>query len=271
MTDAEPPRTRVRITHPRTDAARRGPLRPAAREIDEQTEVGEIYMALAASAASGGWRLVACAAVAVAARRHRAVGAVAPRFGAWRLFGLPVPWLVLGARRLPGADRARLVRGAPGRAQRARVHRTGPPAVSARARRRASRSRPWSWPPRPRSMGLRRARTTGDFYVASRAVTPRWNAAAIGGEYLSAASYLGIAGLDAGLRLRHAVVPGLLHRRLPGAARPGGAPLRRSGAYTLPDFAQIRLGSAAVAPRRPSCWWCSSAGCTSCRSCRAPR
>jgi cation/acetate symporter len=45
------------------------------------------------------------------------------------------------------------------------------------------------------SLGLRRARTTGDFYVAARAVTPGWNAAAVSGEYLSAASFLGIAGL----------------------------------------------------------------------------
>lgn len=96
------------------------------------------------------------------------------------------------------------------------------------------------------TFGLRRARTTGDFYVASRAVTPRWNAAAIGGEYLSAASFLGVAGLilaygydalwypvcyTAGYLILLAVV---------------AAPLRRSGAYTLPDFAQVRLESAAV-------------------------
>lgn len=96
------------------------------------------------------------------------------------------------------------------------------------------------------TFGLRRARTTGDFYVASRAVTPRWNAAAIGGEYLSGASFLGIAGLilaygydalwypvcyTAGYLILLAVV---------------AAPLRRSGAYTLPDFAQIRLESIAV-------------------------
>ena len=43
--------------------------------------------------------------------------------------------------------------------------------------------------------GLRLSRTTSDFYVASRAVTPWRNAAAIGGEYLSAASFLGVAGL----------------------------------------------------------------------------
>ena len=45
------------------------------------------------------------------------------------------------------------------------------------------------------AFGLRRSRTTSDFYVASRSVSPRWNASAIGGEYLSAASFLGVAGL----------------------------------------------------------------------------
>ncbi|AHH19657.1 putative symporter [Nocardia nova SH22a] len=94
--------------------------------------------------------------------------------------------------------------------------------------------------------GLRTARTTRDFYLASRTVTPRWNAAAVGGEYLSAASFLGVAGLvlaygydalwypvgyTAGYLLLLAVV---------------SAPLRRSGAYTLPDFAEIRMGSRAV-------------------------
>ena len=43
--------------------------------------------------------------------------------------------------------------------------------------------------------GLRFARTTSDFLVASRSVSPTWNAAAISGEYLSAASFLGVAGL----------------------------------------------------------------------------
>jgi len=43
--------------------------------------------------------------------------------------------------------------------------------------------------------GVRFARTTSDLYVASRAMSPWWNAAAVSGEYLSAASFLGIAGL----------------------------------------------------------------------------
>jgi Na+(H+)/acetate symporter ActP len=95
-------------------------------------------------------------------------------------------------------------------------------------------------------LGLRRTRTTGDFYVASRAVTPRWNAAAIGGEYLSAASFLGVAGLilaygyDA-LWYPVCYTAGYLILLVVVAA-----PLRRSGAYTLPDFAQIRLESTTV-------------------------
>lgn len=43
--------------------------------------------------------------------------------------------------------------------------------------------------------GLRRSRTTRDFYVASRRVPPWMNASAVAGEYLSAASFLGVAGL----------------------------------------------------------------------------
>ena len=94
--------------------------------------------------------------------------------------------------------------------------------------------------------GLRLARTTSDFLVASRSVSPLWNASAIGGEYLSAASFLGVAGLvlaygaDA-LWYPVGFVAGYLVLLLLVAA-----PLRRSGAYTVPDFAEIRLGSPAV-------------------------
>lgn len=91
--------------------------------------------------------------------------------------------------------------------------------------------------------GLRFARTTSDFLVASRSVSPTWNAAAISGEYLSAASFLGVAGLV----LRYGVdvlwypvgfAAGYLALLLFVAA-----PLRRSGAFTLPDFCQVRLRS----------------------------
>ena len=94
--------------------------------------------------------------------------------------------------------------------------------------------------------GLRLSRTTSDFFVASRTVDPRLNASAIGGEYLSAASFLGVAGLllvsgadmlwyPVGWTAGFLVVLALV-----------AAPLRRSGAYTLPDFAEARLGSRTV-------------------------
>jgi Na+(H+)/acetate symporter ActP len=94
--------------------------------------------------------------------------------------------------------------------------------------------------------GLRFSRTTSDFYVASRTVTPMLNASAIGGEYLSAASFLGIAGLVLAFGVDMLWLP---------VGWTGGylillvfvaAPLRRSGAYTLPDFAEARLESRTV-------------------------
>ncbi|MEU2223525.1 cation acetate symporter [Streptomyces sp. NPDC018347] len=96
------------------------------------------------------------------------------------------------------------------------------------------------------SAGLRVSRTTSDFYVASRTVPPYLNAMAIGGEYLSAASFLGIAGLVAAQGAEMLWFPvgyaaGYLVLLVFVAA-----PLRRSGAYTLPDFADSRLGSRAA-------------------------
>ncbi|WP_426367468.1 cation acetate symporter [Streptomyces sp. E-08] len=96
------------------------------------------------------------------------------------------------------------------------------------------------------ALGLRISRTTSDFYVASRTVRPGLNAAAISGEYLSAASFLGIAGLvlvqgpamlwyPVGYTAGHLVLLVLV-----------AAPLRRSGAYTLSDFAEARLESPQV-------------------------
>jgi Na+(H+)/acetate symporter ActP len=93
------------------------------------------------------------------------------------------------------------------------------------------------------AFGLRISRTTSDFYVASRSVTPRRNGAAVSGEYLSGASFLGVAGLvlaygvdmlwyPVGYAVGYLVVLTLV-----------AAPLRRSGAYTLPDFAEARLES----------------------------
>jgi Na+(H+)/acetate symporter ActP len=91
--------------------------------------------------------------------------------------------------------------------------------------------------------GLRFARTTSDLLVASRVVTPWWNAAAISGEYLSAASFLGIAGLEmqigaSALWQSLGFTAGYLALLLFVAA-----PLRRYGSYTIPDFAEARLHS----------------------------
>lgn len=92
--------------------------------------------------------------------------------------------------------------------------------------------------------GLPSSRPTGDFYVASRRVSPVTNASAIAGEYLSAASFLGVAGLilahgSHGLWFPVGYTAGFLTLLLFVAA-----PLRRSGAYTLPDFIALRFRSA---------------------------
>jgi len=94
--------------------------------------------------------------------------------------------------------------------------------------------------------GLRISRTTSDFLVASRTVPPGLNASAICGEYLSAASFLGVAGL--------VLVNGISMLWVPIGYTAGylvllvlvAAPLRRSGAYTLPDFTEERLHSRVI-------------------------
>ncbi|WP_100444574.1 sodium/solute symporter [Glycomyces xiaoerkulensis] len=91
--------------------------------------------------------------------------------------------------------------------------------------------------------GVRAARSTPDFLVASRRIVPGWNAMAIAGEYVSAASVLGLAGLlvkngvgamwyAVGFTAGYVLVAALV-----------AGPMRRSGAYTVPDFAEYRLGS----------------------------
>lgn len=94
------------------------------------------------------------------------------------------------------------------------------------------------------SWGVRLSRTTSDFLVASRSVGPRWNAAAISGEYLSAASFLGVAGLIAKYGADALWYPVGFTAGYLGLLLFVAAPLRRSGAYTVPDFAEFRLGSA---------------------------
>ncbi|MBB3605727.1 Na+(H+)/acetate symporter ActP [Mycolicibacterium sp. BK556] len=94
--------------------------------------------------------------------------------------------------------------------------------------------------------GVRLSRTTSDFLVASRTVGARWNAAAISGEYLSAASFLGVAGLIAKYGADALWYPVGFTAGYLGLLLFVSAPLRRSGAYTVPDFAEFRLGSPRV-------------------------
>ncbi|NIJ13308.1 Na+(H+)/acetate symporter ActP [Saccharomonospora amisosensis] len=91
--------------------------------------------------------------------------------------------------------------------------------------------------------GVAAMRTTSDFLVASRRVSPLLNSAAVSGEYLSAASFLGVAGLM--------VKDGVGALWYPVGFTAGyiamlalvAAPMRRSGALTVPDFAEARLAS----------------------------
>lgn len=87
------------------------------------------------------------------------------------------------------------------------------------------------------------ARTTSDLLVAARAVPPTANAAAISGEYLSAASFLGIAGLVMKFGFDVLWYPvGYAAGYLVLLVFIAG-PLRRFGAYTIPDFAEGRFNS----------------------------
>ena len=89
----------------------------------------------------------------------------------------------------------------------------------------------------------RKSRTAHDFFVAGRSVSVGWNASAISGEYLSAASFMGVAGMvmkngyDA-LWYPVCYACGYLFLLLFIAG-----PLRRFGAYTIPDFAEGRYDS----------------------------
>jgi len=89
----------------------------------------------------------------------------------------------------------------------------------------------------------RRAKTASDFFVASRSVGVGMNASAISGEYLSAASFMGVAGLVMRYGYDTLWYPvcyaaGYLFLLLFIAG-----PLRRFGAYTIPDFAEGRFDS----------------------------
>src|SRR6266496_1109525 len=89
----------------------------------------------------------------------------------------------------------------------------------------------------------KRSKTAHDFFVAGRSVSAFWNASAISGEYLSAASFMGVAGMvmkNGYDTLWYPVgyATGYLFLLLFIAG-----PLRRFGAYTIADFAEGRFDS----------------------------
>lgn len=89
------PPPRVRITHQRTDAVRRAPHRPPVREIDEQTGLGDVYM-LSLIRSQRRLAVTVCAGIAILLVGTALLGAYLPDFATARLFGVPLPWLVLG-------------------------------------------------------------------------------------------------------------------------------------------------------------------------------
>ncbi|MFD2707038.1 sodium:solute symporter family protein [Salibacterium lacus] len=88
-----------------------------------------------------------------------------------------------------------------------------------------------------------RARATSDFYVASRGIPPMWNGMAIGGDWMSAASFIGMAGTV--MALGYDGLPYIM-------GWTGGfllltfllAPqLRKYGRFTVPEFIGDRFES----------------------------
>ncbi|MER7245988.1 hypothetical protein [Kribbella sp. NPDC000426] len=94
MSTPEGPR-RVRVTSPRTSAARRPIIPTGTREIDEQTRLGEIYML---SLVQSQLRL----ALAVIGGVVLVLGSIpllfwlVPPTRTLSIFGLPLPWVILG-------------------------------------------------------------------------------------------------------------------------------------------------------------------------------
>jgi hypothetical protein len=86
---------RVRVTSPRMGAPRRGPVRPVTTDIDEQTRLGELYMAALVRAQ---WRL----SVSVLASATVMIGGLpllfllVPATLTLHIGPIPLPWLILG-------------------------------------------------------------------------------------------------------------------------------------------------------------------------------
>ncbi|MEI8408065.1 MULTISPECIES: hypothetical protein [unclassified Kribbella] len=97
MSTPDEPRVprRVRITSPRTSAARRPIIPTGTREIDEQTRLGEVYMhsliqsQLRLALAVIGGAVVVLGGIPL-------LFALVPATRTFDVLGLPLPWVILG-------------------------------------------------------------------------------------------------------------------------------------------------------------------------------
>lgn len=89
------PHKRVRVTSPRSGTPRREPVRPATKDIDEHTRLGELYMTTLIRAQ---WRL----SMSVLASATIMIGGlpllflIVPATRTLRVGPVPLPWLILG-------------------------------------------------------------------------------------------------------------------------------------------------------------------------------
>lgn len=86
---------RTRITHPRTTAARSVPARPPAREVDELTVLGELYLA----SLMRSQRRVAFGVCAVTVGLLMVLAVTVAEFGDWSritVLGIQLPWILVG-------------------------------------------------------------------------------------------------------------------------------------------------------------------------------
>ncbi|HEX5429212.1 MAG TPA: hypothetical protein VFX00_12875 [Pedococcus sp.] len=92
MTDQPPPR--VRVTSTRRDAATRGGLRPLTRDLDEQSNLGEVYMSGLMSAQLR-LALLVLAFGAVGLGGLPLLFLLVPATRSLEIGPVPLPWLVL--------------------------------------------------------------------------------------------------------------------------------------------------------------------------------
>jgi hypothetical protein len=86
---------RVRVTSPRLGTARRGPTRPVTTEIQEQTGLGEVYMA-GLLRAQLRLSLTVLGGVAISLGALPLLFLLVPIAGELAVWRVPLPWLVLG-------------------------------------------------------------------------------------------------------------------------------------------------------------------------------